>query len=1031
MYNINRMYLKKLEVQGFKSFAKKTTLDFLPPKNGRFSITGVVGPNGSGKSNIADAIRWVMGEQSMKMLRGKKSEDMIFNGSQSKGQLGMAEVVLVLDNSDARVLPEYQEVVITRRLYRDGNSEYLVNGALARLFDIHLLLAKVQFAENSYSVISQGTIDQLLAVNPMERKDFLDEASGIKEFQIKRHQSQLKLNRSLENITIAERLIAEVEPHLKMLHKQVKKLEKRQEVEMQLRETQEKYYAYLYWRNKTEEEELKANLNKVETDYKKIQINLEQIQNELAELARASSRQDNFNELQNKHQEAMREKNGLERSIVILDGQMHTEYSQRGSQNIGWLENKIQELTAARESLKHQAETAQNEYKRFEAEIVKQRKEIEQLHAQKAEKTLRIGKLQNQMFESQSEQNYLQLSGLTTVKAVLEARSVLGKIYGLVAELGEVNDEYRLALDVAAGNNLTSLVVEDDEVAKNAIEYLRERRLGVATFLLLNKVTSREVTSEFNELLKHEDVLGSALNFVRYNKKYDNIFSFVLGNTLVVRDLAAARRVGIGRARMVTLEGDLVERQGVMKGGYRQNKNNIGFSSHPALSGEERVKDLQLQLIFERQNSLEAESKMEAAKAKLVNLEVEIKTVKARSEFLEKEDLNLEKEAESLSKELSFLKLNPEEYGQQMKMLAKEKEGLLKKLTASENKLKTISGEIEKFNQSEEEKKQRVFALQEEMQTVQNNLNVVVATRNDLKVALAKVETKQEALNEEVKSEMNMAVSLIVERLEKPEENINLEDMVNAIQKYKYQMSLIGGIDEEIVKEHEQTKERYDFLIGQINDLKKAVEDLEIMIVELDEMMGKKRAAAFKKIRSEFSRYFKILFEGGEADLKEIYSDEVEEDSNLIASTQNGTEAISELVNELGGEQVKPKKKEKVLVGIDVFANPPGKKIKAINVLSGGERTLTSIALVCAILNYNPSPFVVLDEVEATLDEVNTLRFAKIMNELNKQSQFVIITHNRVTMHHCDALYGVTMGIDGVSKLLSVKIEDASATAWN
>ncbi len=1018
------MYLKRLEIQGFKSFANKTTLDFLPPQSGRFSITGVVGPNGSGKSNISDAIRWVMGEQSMKTLRGKKSEDVIFNGSQLKGQLGMAEVILILDNTDAKILPEYQEVVITRRLYRNGDSEYLINGAPARLFDIHLLLAKAQFAENSYGVIGQGTIDQLLTVSSAERKDFLDEASGIKEFQIKRHQSQLKLNRSLENMNNAERLIAEVEPHLKMLHKQVKKLEKRQEVEMILRETQEKYYLHLYWRNHDEEEELNKNLSVAENEIKLVQQNLENIQTELAELARAATRQENFNELQNKYQEAAREKNGLEREIAIVEGQMHTEYSQRGQQNIGWLENKIKELQSSRDNLMHQLQSAQSELSRLENEEAKQRKELERFHADRAERSLKINKLQNQMLESQTEQNYLQLSGLTTVKAVLEARASLGKIYGLIGELGQVEDEYRLALDVAAGNNLTSLVVEDDEVAKKAIEYLRERRLGVATFLPINKVAPREVPESFSELLNHEDVLGSALDFIKFDKKYENIFSFVLGNTLVVRDLNAARRVGIGRARMVTLQGDLVERQGVMKGGFRQNKNNLGFSGKVNLTGEERIKDLQLQLVFEQQSSLDLEKALEAAKSKLMNLEVEIKTARAKSEFLTNEDLNLEREAAGLNKELSFLKLSPEEYGQQMKKLSVEKENLAKKLSNSENKLKIISAEMEKFNQKEEEKKQRVFSLQEEMQNVQNNLNTLTNKRNDLRIDLAKVQTKQESLNEEVKSEMNEAISLITERIRRSEEEINIEELAGNIQKCKYQLSLIGGIDEEVIKEYEQTKTRYDFLTSQITDLKKAIEDLEKMILELDEIMRKKRAAAFKKIKSEFNRYFKILFEGGDADLQEVYSDEIEE-NNL--TEQIGTvsgDAMTALVQDLGGETIKPKKKDKILIGIDITANPPGKKIKSINALSGGERTLTSIALICAILNFNPSPFVVLDEVEAALDEANSLRFAKIMNELSKQSQFIVISHNRVTMHHCDALYGVTMGMDGISKMLSVKIED-------
>ncbi len=1019
------MYLKRLEIQGFKSFANKTTLNFLPQNSGRFSITGVVGPNGSGKSNITDAIRWVMGEQSLKILRGKKSEDVIFNGSQSKGQLGMAEVILTLDNSDTKILPEYSEIVITRRLYRNGDSEYLINGAPARLFDIHLLLAKAQFAENSYGVIGQGTIDQLLLVSPAERKDFLDEASGIKEFQIKRHQSQLKLNRSLENMTNAERLIAEVEPHLKMLHKQVKKLEKRQEVEVSLRAAQESYYLHLYWRNHDEEEILQQNLQTTEVEIKKVQISLENIQVELANLARASTRQENFNELQNKYQEAVREKNSLEREIVIVDGQMHTQYSQRGQQNIGWLENKVKELQSTRDGLLHQLQNAQSDLTRLENEAIKQRKEIERLHADRAQRALKINKLQNQMLESQSEQNYLQISGLTSVKAVLEAKASLGKIFGLVGELGQVEEDYRLALDVAAGNNLTSLVVEDEDVAKKAIEYLRERRLGVATFLPLSKVAARDQFAGFQDLLSHEDVLGSALDFVKYDKKYENIFSFVLGNTLVVRDLSAAKRVGIGKCRMVTLQGDLVERQGVMKGGFRQNKNNLGFSGKVNLTGEERIKDLQLQLVFEQQSGLDLEKELEAAKGKLINLEVEIKTAKAKSEFLTNEDLNLEKEAAGLNKELSFLKLSPEEYGQQMKKLSLDKEGLLKKMSASENKLKIISAEMEKFNQKEEEKKQRVFALQEEMQNVQNNLNVFTGKRNDLRVDLAKIQTKQESLNEEVKAELNEAISLIVERLERGQVEINFEEMASDIQKYKYQLSLIGGIDEEVITEYEQTKTRYDFLTAQINDLKKAIDDLEKMIVDLDEIMRKKRATAFKKIRSEFSRYFKILFEGGEADLKEIYSDEVLEEEINETNVLAGGNAVEELIGEMGGEITKPKKKDKVLTGIDIFANPPGKKIKSINALSGGERTLTSIALICAILNYNPSPFVVLDEVEAALDEVNTLRFAKIMNELSQRSQFIIITHNRVTMHHCDALYGVTMGADGVSKLLSVKMEEA------
>ena len=255
------MYLKRLEIQGFKSFANKTVMEFLPPKDGRFSVTAIVGPNGSGKSNISDAIRWVMGEQSMKAIRGKKSEDVIFNGSETKGQLGMAEVVMTLDNSDSRVLRDYPEVVVTRRLYRSGESEYLINNNSVRLFDIHLVMAQAQFAEGSYGIVGQGTIDRMLLLNPSERKDFLDEAAGIKEFKIKRHQAELKLERTSENMIQAERLMQEVEPRLKILQRQVRKLEKRQVVELELREAQEKYYSTIYWRNKNELDATLASLS--------------------------------------------------------------------------------------------------------------------------------------------------------------------------------------------------------------------------------------------------------------------------------------------------------------------------------------------------------------------------------------------------------------------------------------------------------------------------------------------------------------------------------------------------------------------------------------------------------------------------------------------------------------------------------------------------------------------------------------------------------------------------------------------------
>ena len=875
------MYLKRLEIKGFKSFADKTVLDFLAYKNNRYSITAVVGPNGSGKSNISDAVRWVMGEQSLKALRGKKNEDVIFSGSTTKGQLSAAEVTMVLDNSDGKIMADYPEITVSRRLYRSGEGEYLINNNQVRLLDVHLLLAQAQFAQHSYSVVGQGMIDRLLTVSPAERKDFLDEASGIKEFQIKQHQAQLKMARTIENVTQAERLVEEVEPRLKILARQVKKLEQRQEVELKLRENQEQYYASIYLANKSELDGLNSVLSGVEISYRQAFKELEEVQKELSALAHDSAEEETDNKAPDSN------------------GQI----------------------------------------------IAEQRKMLEQISKDKTNAQLKIFELEKQIFQSQSEQNYRQMSGLFAAQSVLENKEKFGVVHGLVAELGEVEEKYKTALEVAAGSYLSALVVASDEVAKNAIEFLRSNRLGFATFLPLNKISPRPAEHGIDGILAMPGVLGLAANIIKHEDKFDNIFSFVFGQTVVVENLAVAQKIGIGRARMVILAGDLIEKSGVMKGGYKQmKKDGLGFSSNLSWS-KDRLVEYQTQISSEKQKIIKLEADYERVKEKLL-------------EF------------------------------QSQKEAANSKTKLLK-----------------------------AFSLQETMQKKQNAVNEILARRNDFKIQAAKLETKQSAILEEVRAELNSTVEAILERKPPMVSMDKLTEVMSEIQKLKYQLSLIGGIDEEVVAEHTQTKERFDFLSEQIADLRAAMADLEKMILELDDIMKKKRAASFKKIRKEFDRYIKILFGGGDGDIHEIYGETDEEaEEPLSPSYQEGVGGVA--------EEVPLKNKEKILTGIDISINPPGKKIKNINTLSGGERTLASIALICAILSYNPSPFVVLDEVEAALDEANTRRFAEIVAELSSQSQFIIITHNRVTMHAADALYGVVMGNDGISKLLSVKLEE-------
>ncbi len=1021
------MYLKSLELHGFKSFAQKTVLDFLPPKEKKNSVTAVVGPNGSGKSNISDAIRWVMGEQSMKTLRGKKGEDIIFSGSEAKGQMGMVAVTMTLDNSDHRLNLDYEDIVITRRYYRSGESEYILNGNEVRLLDLQILLAKAQFGQGSYSVIGQGMIDRLLLQTPQERKDFFDEATGIKEFQIKRHQAALKLHRTKENINQAELLLQEVEPRLRTLSRQVKKLEQRQDVELKLREFQEQYYSTLYNYNQTQLDELSLELEKINLEYLTVNRNLTVVQEELAGLAKEESRQGIFENLQAAYQEIQKEKNRLEREKAVLSGKLQAEYSKVGKQNVGWLQNKIEDLKKEQIKLTSELTRAEEMADQSGDNIIKQKQKIEELLVARTELRGKLANLEQRLAQVKSEQSFFQFTGLKAVQAILEERQRLGNIYGAVAQLGEVAEKYQLALDIAAGGNLSSIVVDHDRTAQNAIEYLREHQLGVATFLPLSKIKPRMLSNDIAELKNRQGVHGLAVELVKFDSKFADIFSYVLGNTLIVDSIEVAREIGIGRVRMVTLAGDILEVSGSMKGGYRRAEKQRGLSfaqgnapylvQEGLLNGEEKAAELRKELD-------QSEITYEKAQENLRSLQAEAQIATSHADLLGRQKQESDKEVAALEQELSLYSMSPDQYDLAMKDLTIQKENLDKELEKIEKKSTQAEKKIHDFNQEEENKKQRIFALQEAMQDEQKKLNLIVDQKNIKQIEVAKLSTKQEDLGGEVFQEMHEALSSLVGR-QVPEVAIDkLSEVQQQIQKLKYQLSLIGGIEEEVVEEYKVTKERHDFLITQLTDLKKAIEDLETMIGELDEIMKKTRDKAFKQIRKEFSRYFAILFEGGKADLVELYGEvEIENEENVLDVGD-----VQSVANDIAIEEVgegKPKKKQEMLMGIDVIANPPGKKIKNVQMLSGGERTMTSIALVCAILHTNPSPFVVLDEVEAALDETNTIRFTKILQELAMQSQFILITHNNATMHAADALYGVTMGGEGVSHLLSVKLGEA------
>ncbi len=738
------MYLQRLEIHGFKSFAHATTLEF-GGNHKRPGTTAIVGPNGSGKSNIADAIRWVLGEQSMKMVRGKKSEDVIFSGTEKKARMGMAEVSMTLNNEDRKAAIDYSEVTITRRLYRDGTSEYLINKAAARLLDIQLLLAKANFGQRTYSVIGQGMVDEILMVSPKERKEFFDEAAGVKQYLIKKEHAENKLDLAKENLKQAELLIQEIEPQLRSLTRQVKRLERREEVEKELRGLQNQYYGSLNHGITESLKERETHIVKLETQRRKKEGEVGEIQKKLTALEKQETRGEAFLEAQRAYETLVKKRNTL----------------------------RDEEFAVRQDLMKAERATVQ------------------------------------------------------TAMAI--------PAHELLAALDAVLKDYDSAI---------TAITEAKSI--DALTDIQPRLAGIrgALTALVKRVTPKSNVPE-------------------------------------------GRDVGSLKSRLTTLAQELIA---VADG-----------------------------------------------------------------------------------------------------------------ITSAEDALKKLATR-------EKEEKSAFFALQRQFQTEQATLNTLVQDENNAKIDRARLDQKKEDLDREIKNEGITTPPLLA-----GEGGGEVAHLLPEIQKLKHQLELIGGTDPESVSEYTKVKERHDFLTTQSEDLEKAITSLEGAIAELDETIKQQFDTAFEKINEEFQKFFRTLFNGGAAKL--VLVKEIPQEESPLLAGEGGGEVE---------ENLKPKAQslKPIVAGIDIHATPPGKRLKGIGMLSGGERALTSIALICAFISNNPAPFVVLDEVDAALDEANSGRFAAILDELAHKTQFIAITHNRATMHKSSLLYGVTMGDDGVSKVLSVKLEE-------
>ncbi len=873
------MYLEKLELQGFKSFATKTTLEF------RKGITAIVGPNGSGKSNIADAIRWVLGEQSLKLIRGKKAEDVIFAGSDKKTKLGAAEVSLYLNNEDGQAPIDFSELVITRRVFRDGTGEYLVNKRPVRLLDIHMLLAKSNFGQRTYSVIGQGMVDSILMTSPQERKHFFDEAAGVRQFQLKREQTVAKLEHTRANLRQGEVLLQEIEPRLRSLTRQVRRLERRSEIERQLTELQTAYYGGLLHDLRQQLAGNQAELNALEKQRSEREHRVTELNSKLAALEQEQSRSEAFAALQRQFERLQADKGVLLAERAMLEGQRDAEFSRQGKTNVAWLEKQL---------------TAVNQ----------------------------------------------QLSDLERESSQLES-----------------------SLDLLRSKT-TALEVSENTARQRQKGIEHSFREAQATFKR-GAVTLPEMQNEFKEFVAFEQA-----------------FLDQLKSATTLESLQSLQKRGQEFERRTTRLADQLERVGI----------GIDVSALLQLQADLQTVLLERDTIIRQRSELTVALGVQSEKHAMLGGNLE----------------RLRNERDRLERELARLRADTQ--ADVSATIREQASALKNKIAAVDEQLAAITKGIQQFNASETAKRDELFRLQRDLRAAQDQLNDATAKANEVRVEVARLETRVQDVEREIREEVKPEAwkPILESTLEKPP----TPEQADEILRVKHQLALIGGIDETIAQEYQQTDERYTFLKTQYDDLIKASAQLEQGIQELDRTIKERFDEAFHKINVEFSNYFRILFRGGNAKLvllKEVMTEESEE--------LEGDESEEE--EEDSAAETPVSKGEKVITGIEIHATPPGKRVKGIAMLSGGERALTSIALICAIIANNPMPFAVLDEVDAALDEANSQRFSAILDQLAHKTQFVTITHNRATMEKANILYGVTMGDDGVSKLLSVKLEEA------
>ena len=977
------MYLKEIKISGFKSFADKTNIT-LDDK-----ITCIVGPNGSGKSNIIDAVKWVLGEQSVKSLRGTNNmSDVIFAGSKSRSPLNLASVSLVFDNSDSYLKVPYTEISVTRKVFRSGENEYYLNNEKCRLKDIYDLFLDSGMGKYAFNIISQGEVSKIISDSPLERRTIFEEAAGVLKYKRRKEEALKKLDKTNENLTRVKDIIKELEEQIEPLkiqsekaNKYLKIKENLEQIEIALIANDLEKLNVLYHEQTKQIEDLTNEIIEKTTSITNDDIELENKKQELEKInENLASLQQNLLLLTKEEEKLNGEKN------IIKERSKYDAEDVKVHENITNLKEQKLSLNNKLLSIKTDLTILDNKIKDNIKESSNKNNEYVSLNNTKEDIKNKISSLENSISQTEYKIKYLNdyienSSFPMSVKRLLNNPKLKG-IHNTISKLIDVEEKYALSLEVALGGAKDYVVVDNPNIAKACINYLKENNLGRVTFFPLDVIKPRFIDNEtLNELKTKEGFINILANLVSYDEMYKNIVFNQLGNVLVVNNIDNANiisKVINNKYKIVTLDGEIINVGGSITGGTIKKKSIISekYELENLLTKKE-LGEKEILSLKEKQEII-----LKDIKEKETTLyEIGKEKVLLTEEYNAKHENynNLKDTLDRVTLELNNLedlednsiKSEEEKILEKYYEVLKEKELVNKKLLLLTDDKEKVSSLIEEYQAKYRLNNSNIRNLEEKKKTLEIDSSKMSVKMDNLLTILS--ETYQMTF------EKAKANYVLEEDIDVARKNVNI---------YKKELKEIGIVNLGAIEEYERVSKRYDFLTKQNNDLEEAITTLLKIINELDNVMEKEFIKTFKEIEIEFNNVFKELFGGGYAKLK------LTDESNILET------------------------------GVNIEVSPPGKKITSISLLSGGEKTLTAISLLFAVLNIKKIPFCLFDEVEAALDEANVDRVGAYFSKYIGKTQLIIITHKKKTMEYANTLYGITMQESGVSKLVSVKLVD-------